>query len=294
MAWANGVRIAAIVVAIIVGLSPASATAAPPPNDTFAAATVIRSLPFSEIRDISEATGDADEAALALLCSEPNSSIRHVVWYAYTPAEDETIAVDTFASRPGAPTMIVTGTPGSFAALPGCSGSGLAALTAGTTYYIVAMGEEIPRGPATTLRLAVDRPKPPQIAATINRVARWVAGTAVLSGTISCSPGSFPTFGMTVVQAGPRKTRVVGFNDFSPEPFCNGRPQPWSLFAGSLDAPFKPGHAVATLKIDACTSECEVVELTRRVKLRDDGSEPGPGNNPPERHHRPRHPEPAS
>src|SRR4051812_39489218 len=108
MAWARKVRVAAIVVGIIVGLCPGSAVAAPPPNDTFAGATVIRSLPFSDIRDISEATVDADEAALALLCSGPNSSIRHVVWYAYTPAEDETVAVDTFASRPGAPTMIVT------------------------------------------------------------------------------------------------------------------------------------------------------------------------------------------
>ena len=131
------------------------------------------------------------------------------------------------------------------------------------------------------------------IAYAAKRVARWVGGTAVLSGTVSCTRSSFPTFGMTVVQAGPRNTRVVGFNDFSPEPFCNGRPQPWSLSAGSLDAGFKPGHATAALEIQACSVACEVVEVTRRVKLRRDRSGPGPGENRPEKHHRPRHPEPA-
>jgi hypothetical protein len=40
----------------------------------------------------------------------------------------------------------------------------------------------------------------------------------------------------------PAQHRVVGQNDFSPEPFCNGRPQPWWLLAGSLDADVKSGE----------------------------------------------------
>jgi hypothetical protein len=296
MAWSNSLRVAATAAGLIAALTPASAAAVAPPNDSAAGATVIRSLPFSDTLDTVEATVDADEAALASACfgDVPTTAFAHAVWYAFTPPEDQAIVIDPTASRPGVGIAIVTGTPGAFSLIDeGCRIAAPAvALAAHTTYYIVLLGQDSGRG--STVRLAVAEPGPPRIAATINRVARWVNGTAVLSGTISCAPASFPTFGMTVVQAGPRNTRVVGVNDFSPEPFCDGTPQPWSLFAGSLEASFKPGNATATLKINACSFSCEVVETTRRVQLRQDRSGPGRGGDPPERPRRPRHPEPAA
>ena len=47
---------------------PASATAAPPANDTFAGARQIAALPFSDSVDTTEATLDTDDQAVAAAC----------------------------------------------------------------------------------------------------------------------------------------------------------------------------------------------------------------------------------
>jgi hypothetical protein len=288
MSSGKRVRALKIAGALVFLLSPAPAEAAPPSNDAFAGAEAIRSLPFSETLDTSEATLDADDASLELsscVAGDP-STFRHSVWYAYTPPEDQTVVVSAVASHPGATGVIVMGRPGAFSRIPsGCllGGGTQVELAAHTTYHIVVALPDF--GSASTLRLALDELRPFQTAVTINPNGRWVVGTGVLTGTMSCFPGLPPTMTLTLGQRGPRNTTIVGANEFSPEPFCDETPQPWTIIVAPFDAPFKPGNASATLRVG------ELLDVTRRVKLRREHS--GPGSSPPEHGRRPRDPEPA-
>ena len=60
----------AVVVATAAFLGVAPAQAAPPPNDTFAGAKVISSLPFSDTLDTTQATTDQTDAQVASGCGE--------------------------------------------------------------------------------------------------------------------------------------------------------------------------------------------------------------------------------
>ena len=62
-----------------------SAWAQPPPNDTFEQATVISSLPFSQILDTTQATTDSTDAEALAACGGPSFPIAATVWYEYTP-----------------------------------------------------------------------------------------------------------------------------------------------------------------------------------------------------------------
>lgn len=66
----------------------------PPPNDDRDHATVVESLPFSEALDTRSGTPAADDPAVCIGNSGPVST----VWYAYTPAADTRVTVDTTGS----------------------------------------------------------------------------------------------------------------------------------------------------------------------------------------------------
>ena len=73
-------------------LLAASVAYAQPPNDEFASATVISSLPFSNSIDTSEATVADDPS----ICFPPSS---FTVWYKFTPAQGGAVEVDTAGSN---------------------------------------------------------------------------------------------------------------------------------------------------------------------------------------------------
>src|SRR5438128_582141 len=81
--------------AIIVQTLPAMA--APPSNDTITGATAITSLPFEETLDTTEATTDADDAALNANCGAPATDAS--VWYSLAVATDTGVAVDVSGSN---------------------------------------------------------------------------------------------------------------------------------------------------------------------------------------------------
>ena len=128
---AAGLSVAAIAV-------PAAAQAATaPPNDSFTAATVITSLPFSTTEDTSQATSDPSDP---YGCSSNGS-----VWFSFTPASDMRIEADTFGSDYNTVLSAWTGTQGALNQVAcngdygGTSQSKITfAATAGTTYYFMA------------------------------------------------------------------------------------------------------------------------------------------------------------
>lgn len=105
-----------ITLAVVVGIAmlavPGTASAAPPSNDDFAAATAITSLPFTDTVPLSEATTESGEQPG---CFGPSQT----AWWSFTPAVDTVIRADTFGST----------IPGSYVVLWEATGSGLAGLT---------------------------------------------------------------------------------------------------------------------------------------------------------------------
>jgi sugar lactone lactonase YvrE len=90
-------------------LSTGQALAAPPPNDNYANATVITTLPFTESVDMSQATGEP---------AHGETATQRTVWYQYTPATAQRVETTTLGSQSWTSTQLcVEGGPcaGSFA-----------------------------------------------------------------------------------------------------------------------------------------------------------------------------------
>jgi hypothetical protein len=104
--------VAAAGTATIVLSGAAPAFAAAPSNDTIGGATVIGAVPFSETVDTTEATTDAEDAAINSQCGAPATN--GSVWYQVTAAEAGYL-VDVSQSNFSAGVIVATGTPGRLA-----------------------------------------------------------------------------------------------------------------------------------------------------------------------------------
>jgi PKD repeat protein len=132
-------RIATLILAVAgLGLScPGTALADVPSNDDFANATVISSLPFSDVADITTATTEV---------GEPTGGCglvpKQTVWYTITPASNMAVQIDTTGSDFFDSLFFLyqqegTGLGGLVSST--CPGqSGTFHLQAGTTYYVQA------------------------------------------------------------------------------------------------------------------------------------------------------------
>ena len=98
------------------GAGAAPALAQPPANDTFAGAIAITAVPFSQTLDTTQATVDAVDAEAVAACGVAVSTSASV-WYAYTPARDGLVTVDTAGSTYGTGIAVLTGTPGDLSAI---------------------------------------------------------------------------------------------------------------------------------------------------------------------------------
>ena len=172
MLWAKTVRLAAVALGAMMVGPLAPAWAAPPSNDTFANATVIGSLPYSDTQDTTEATVDADDVSLgtgAVCPVDPTLPFSNSVWYAYTPSADQTLQIDTSGSSYSVAGAVVTGTPGTFSAVAGgCFlGGTIVTLTAGATYYIDLL--QFGDGSGGTLQLSISEVIIPTAELTVDR-----------------------------------------------------------------------------------------------------------------------------
>jgi hypothetical protein len=171
-----------------------------PANDDFDDAIAITSLPYGDTLDISEATTDADDPLHDETCGfQPIDG--QTVWYRFTPSADMRIVASTVRTIGfDPPISVYTGTRGALT----CAVSGVLPsvatfdAVAGTTYYLVAGASEF--DPGGTLRLYVDRSL--EVGVTIDPVGTIdpSTGVATISGTVSCSRGSFFELGGSVLQ----------------------------------------------------------------------------------------------
>lgn len=120
------------VAALALGLT-GSASAAPPPNDAFASAAAIGSVPFSDGVDLQEATSEFAEPQF---CSFKTRSI----WYRFQPASNAPVTIDLVGSSPGVVASLYRSFGGGIQnlAFEGCVFGGATTLNAqsGSVYYI--------------------------------------------------------------------------------------------------------------------------------------------------------------
>jgi PKD domain len=84
--------ILSLAVMLLVFSPPSGANAAPPPNDNFANAAPITSLPFTQTAENTEATTEPGEPGF---CGPTNQTL----WYSFTPSSDVTVRADTSGSN---------------------------------------------------------------------------------------------------------------------------------------------------------------------------------------------------
>jgi hypothetical protein len=244
------VKLKLILTTAIVGAAlalPGSASAQAPPNDTFEQATVIPSLPFSQVLDTTQATIDSTDAEAAAACGVPSIPGAATVWYEYTPPVDQSVLILTGPVPPsyGTGVGVLTGSPGSLSAVTCFPSLGTFSATAGVTYHIVIA--DISGGSGGELHLTVDTPG---AEVTIDRFGRFdpQTGVATLTGTFTCPSGTsgFVNGG----ELSQRATRAFG-STFTVT--CNGAAQQWSMaFTPFTRGKFKGGPADVSMGIAVC------------------------------------------
>ena len=233
----------AIVGAALALPGASSAWAQAPPNDTFDQATVISSLPFSQILDTTQATTDSTDLEALAACGGPSFPIAATVWYEYTPPVDQSVLILTGPVPPsyGTGVAVLTGSPGSLSAVTCFPDLGSFSATAGVTYHIVVA--DISGGSGGELRFSVSTPG---VEIKVDRFGRFdpKTGVATATGTFTCPSGLSGQIsgelsqGTTFASTGPNLIDVS----------CNGAAQPWSI-AFTPFAKFTGGPADVSVAI---------------------------------------------
>ncbi len=170
---------------VLVSAIPASA-AAPPSNDTIAGATAITAFPFSETVDTTEATTDAEDAAVNTNCGAPATN--GSVWYSMVAGAAPAYVVDVAGSDFFAGVIVATGTPGNLS-LVNCGPDAVGfEATPGETYYLMAFSDD-PAVVGGQLAFSVVESEPaPKVSMTVDNVGKVnrATGTATISGTYTC------------------------------------------------------------------------------------------------------------
>jgi Family of unknown function (DUF6299) len=251
--------------------SAGAASVAAPSNDTFAGATAIAALPFSQTLDTTEAATDADDAETNANCGAPATDAS--VWYAFTPSSDQIVLVDVSQSNYSAGAIVVTGAPGSFS-LRTCGPRRVAfSATSGQTYYILAF-DDTPGGVnGGTLEISVTQaPPPPELHLAIDPVGHFNAraGTATVTGTFTCTGIlASPVFidGQLSQQVGRFTISGFGFGETSSA--CDGTSQRWSLIINGGNGKFAGGQATLSVFAFACGPfRCGFDQQTQTIRLR--------------------------
>jgi Family of unknown function (DUF6299) len=247
-------------------LAASPVSAQPPSNDTFANATVISSVPFSETLDTTQATTDALDAEVLAACGV-SIPVGATVWYAYTPPVDQLVSVSTVSSTYSTGVGVVTGAPGSFVAAACSFGSVSFFATAGQTYYIAVA--DIGGLTGGTLSISVTAPTPPELDLSVDRFGRFDAGTgaATVTGTATCTSGAFGQVFLSLTQQVGRIATISGFGfaDLT----CDGTEQPWSVTVFPSTGLFKGGQATVVADAFACNpAGCASDHVEQTIVLR--------------------------
>jgi hypothetical protein len=248
--------IAVLIAALLLMALPAlPAIAAPPSNDTIGGATVV-SLGYSETLDTTEATTDADDAQLNATCGGAPATDASV-WYSFTAAADGGVVVDVSQSDYSAGVLVGVGAPGSLQTVTCGSRSVEFTAVAGTTYYVLAIDDQLDGNYANggTLRISfIPAPPPPTVDITLDPLGRvnQKTGVASLTGTYTCSNADLiQMFG----QARQEIARFVVVGDFSfgADGTCDGTVHRWSATVVPQNGKFGGGRTMTVTFAFSCS-----------------------------------------
>jgi hypothetical protein len=260
--------IALLAMPLLLTLQADVAAAAPPSNDTFAGA-IPAVFGFSDELDTSEATTDADDAQLNAVCSKPATDAS--VWYSFTTAVDTEVVVDVSQSSYSAGLLVGTGTQGNLVTFGCGSGTTQFSATAGTTYYVLAVDEQLDGINGGTLRISFNEPPPPTtVEIAVDPVARFNghSGVATITGTYNCNNGNYINVLSEARQDVGSSTIVASFRFFDAGT-CDGTTRSWSASASPEDGSFVGGKArTLTTALSCGDLECGTAFEARTVMLR--------------------------
>jgi hypothetical protein len=230
-----------------------SALAAAPSNDTAAGATVIGTIPFGTTIDTSDATTDADDAALNEHCGAPATN--GSVWFTWTaPAGVDGLQVDVSASSFSAGALIAEpdGVGGWLvdACGPGVTGT---QVVEGVTYRILAFSDT-PGVTGGQLSIQVAPAAVPTLSLTVNprgKVDRY--GNALLSGSYVCADGDGVWLDAFLKQPVGRFA-VSGYGSSNDELLCDGVSRAWSAVVVPDNGKFAGGKAATFTFAFTCGS----------------------------------------
>lgn len=239
----------ALAAPLLVTPAAESAWAQAPPNDTFANATVISALPFTDTRDTTQATTDSDDVEVLAACGL-SVPVAATVWYAYTPPTDQTVAINTSGSSYPVGVGVVTGTPGSFSRVNCFAGSGSFLAAAGQTYYMDVA--DISGANGGTLNISVTAPTPPEVQLGIDRFGRFdpQTGAATVTGTVTCTAEASGSISVSLSQRVGRIATISGFGFAGL--FCDGTQQTWSVSVQPFSGKLAGGQADVVADAFAC------------------------------------------
>jgi hypothetical protein len=232
---------------LLVPLTAAPSQAVVPANDHPAGA--VRLHPGDQVtQDTTEATTDAQDAALNAACGAPYTNAS--VWYQFSTRRARDLLLDMAGSDYSGGFLVFEGAPAADSLVAcGETAVGLRA-AAGTTYTVMVVSDTEKNG--GTLVVSLHRPPPsPNIRVTVApRGLAYRGGAARLHGTYSCrnAPGDSGISG-TLVQRVGRLKIPARFRDTVR---CDGRTRRWSARAVSATGIFDRGPAKVRIRAFAC------------------------------------------
>ena len=258
---------------MVVGAVPA--VAAPADNDTYSGREVlVEPLPIAVFADTSEATTDADDAELNMMCGAPATDAS--VWYEFTPTTEGELVVNTLGSDYSVGALVATGGPGSWS-LETCGAEVVTVFgMPGVTYTLLVFDDQVDGGGnGGNLAFTIDQaPPPPSIAVTVDQRGTFDArtGAATLTGTYTCAPSGADMIEFTVldVMLSQSAGRVYIQGGGYVEPLaCDGTAQAWTVTTDWANGLFKGGRAEAQIFAQACGvgGSCGFFDDIQAVKL---------------------------
>lgn len=258
-----------VAVALAVALVPLTAgpaLAQPPSNDEFDAATVVSDLPFRDEVNTAEATTAPDDPE----CFGNGPT----VWYSFTPETNLRVTANTFGSSYDTTLSVYLGAPGGLEqrecnddAAEGVQSRVVFDAFAGETYSL--MVGAFASGPGGDLVFTMDVAPPPlEFDVTVDQSGSVdpKTGTAMLSGTVTCSrPAFVELFGNLRQRAG----RVIIQGFFGTFLECDGTTL-WSVEVPGENGLFVGGKASVSMDAFAFSEDGEFVSafLERDIRLK--------------------------
>jgi hypothetical protein len=250
----------------------APVAAAPPSNDTFDGATVVKVGDVIDQDTTEAAEADKFEDELNLYCGAP--LVAHGVWFQITVPTTQLVGFEVVGSSYTAGLMLFAGAPAPESLLDCGPDVLIGELAGGQTYHLLAFGDGFSEQTSGNLHLVVREGVPaPEIDFAVDHFANVDRnGVVHLTGTVTCTSTNGTgfvgeVFGELTQRVGRFLVRGLFYNPGLAIP-CDGTSQPWEAFAVGETGIFAGGKAATLAMGIGCTDFCDSGYTEATIQLR--------------------------